>query len=224
MSCGHDVGVMGVATQLSIYEVDSVSESVDQVPGLIGQDELAVWHGKMDFTDKSVEVFGQKGDLIPAASGHPCLSLLVFPDDGSRVEPGAEGHVVCLTRETDDVVKRFIIVTRRDQERWKHVHRRVTYDRDTQELLADECVQNLKRSQLYRGLDKPRRLRVEFYLQGEHTAFVEGLQLADEFDEEESPWEYSGTEVTDAEELEGADPARRDEEVGGVLSGPVGRG
>ena len=50
-------------------------------------------------------------------------------------------------------------------------------------------------------------------MHGEHTAFIEGLQLADEFDEEESPWEYSGTEVTDAEELEGADPARRDEEV-----------
>ena len=56
----YDVGVMGVSTQLSIYEVDSVSESVAQVPGLIGQNELAVWHGKMDFTDKSVEVFGQK--------------------------------------------------------------------------------------------------------------------------------------------------------------------
>ena len=36
----------------------------------------------MDFTDKSVEVFEQKGEIIPAASGHPCLSLLEFPDDG----------------------------------------------------------------------------------------------------------------------------------------------
>ena len=74
----YDVGVMGVAN----YELDSVSEAIDQVPGLIGQDELVVWHGKIDFTDKSVEVFGQKGEIIPAASGHPCLSLLEFPDDG----------------------------------------------------------------------------------------------------------------------------------------------
>ena len=121
---------MGVATQLSIYELDSVAEAIDQVPGLIGQDELAVWQGKMDFTDKSVEVFGQKGEIIPAASGHPCLSLLEFPDDG------------------------FL------GEQLEHV--------DHQE-----------------PPDNPE----------DRSAFVEGLEIGDEFDQDDSLWEGSGTVI-----------------------------
>ena len=101
----------------------------------------------MDFTDKIVEAFGQVGEIVLVATGHPCLSLLKFPFNGPRVEhEDAESH-----QETDDVE--------------------------------------------------------------EHVAFVEGLEIAYEFEEEESPWEGSGTEVTEPEELEGADPARRDEEA-----------
>ena len=82
----HDVGVLGVSTQLPVYELDSVSEAIDQVPGLIGPDELAVWRGRMDFTDKSVEVFGRRGGIVYDASAHPCLSLLEFPGGNPQEE------------------------------------------------------------------------------------------------------------------------------------------
>ena len=68
-----------MTTQLSVYELDVVSEAIDQTPGLIGPDELAVWQGRMDFTDKSVDVFGRRCGIVYVASGHPCLSLLDSP-------------------------------------------------------------------------------------------------------------------------------------------------
>ena len=81
--------------QHAIYELDSVSTVVDQAPGLIGPDELANWEGNLDFTDGSVEVYVEKSGIIPAASSHPCLSLLDFPPvDISRLtllDPSAEG-------------------------------------------------------------------------------------------------------------------------------------
>ena len=76
----YNVGIFGAATQLDIYELDSVSAAIDQVPGLIGPDELAKWQGNIYFTDDTVEVFGRRGKIALAASGHPCISLLGFPE------------------------------------------------------------------------------------------------------------------------------------------------
>ena len=66
--------------QLAIYELDPVSTSTDQVPGPIGPDELAGWQGHLYFTDDTIEVFGRRGRITPAVSGHPCISLLDVPE------------------------------------------------------------------------------------------------------------------------------------------------
>ena len=82
----YDVGIFGAATQLDIYELDSVSTAIDQAPGLIGPDELAKWQGNIYFTDDTVEVFGRRGKIARAASGHPCISLLGFPETDAAEE------------------------------------------------------------------------------------------------------------------------------------------
>ena len=76
----YAVGIFGAVTQLEIYELDSVSTAIDQVPWLIGPDELAKWQGNIYFTDDTVEVFGRRGRITRAVSGHPCISLIGFPE------------------------------------------------------------------------------------------------------------------------------------------------
>ena len=70
--------MLGTARQLSIYELDSVSPGIDEAPGLIGPDELGEWGVKPDFTDGTLEAFGEKWNPTPAASRHPCIPLLFF--------------------------------------------------------------------------------------------------------------------------------------------------
>ena len=88
----YNVGIFGTLTQLDIYELDSVSTAIDQAPGLIGPDELAKWQGNLYFTVDTVEVFGRRGRITLAASGHPCISLLGFPEadvpeDATTLDP-----------------------------------------------------------------------------------------------------------------------------------------
>ena len=71
---------------------------------------------------------------------------------------------------TDEPMERFVTLSRHDRDHWQHVLRRVTYDRDTKELLADEHVQGMSTVQLYRALDRPRRLRVEFHHNNKDTS------------------------------------------------------
>ena len=87
----YNVGIFGAATQLYIYELDSVSTAIDQAPGLIGPEELARWQGNIYFTDDTVEVFGRRGRIALAASGHPCISLLGFPEAGAVEEVASRG-------------------------------------------------------------------------------------------------------------------------------------
>ena len=47
----YTVGIVGVVAQLAICELESESPAIDQVPGLIGPDELAEWKGNLFFTD-----------------------------------------------------------------------------------------------------------------------------------------------------------------------------
>ena len=72
---------------------------------------------------------------------------------------------------------RFVIVLKPDRGRWKYVHRRVTYDRDTGELLSDESVEGLTNAQLFRKLDQLRRLRVEFYFSDVHASRNASLRV-----------------------------------------------
>ena len=74
----YTVGVVGVVAQLAIYELVSEPPAIDQVPGLIGPDELAEWQGNLFFTDGTLEVYGRRSKITPAASRHPCISLLDF--------------------------------------------------------------------------------------------------------------------------------------------------
>lgn len=75
----YTVGVLGAETKLNIYELDSVSPSIDGVPGLLGPDELARWGMRFDFTEVTLGPFRERSDIVPAVSGHPCVSLLSFP-------------------------------------------------------------------------------------------------------------------------------------------------
>ena len=61
------VSVFGVIAKVSAYELDYVSDAIDRVPGLIGPDELSMWPGRIDFTNKSVEAFGRQGEIINVA-------------------------------------------------------------------------------------------------------------------------------------------------------------
>ena len=83
-----------------------------------------------------------------------------------------------LFRETDMQMTRFINVNKSDKDRWRYVHRRVTYARDAGECLSDESVEGLSNAQLYRELDQPRRLRVEFYLRDEPVSGAGGDEEA----------------------------------------------
>ena len=65
-------------------------------------------------------------------------------------------------RVTEQKMKGYITVHTSEQDRWRYVYRRVTFDWDTDEQLADEDVRRMDNRQLYRALDKPRRLRVKF--------------------------------------------------------------
>ena len=64
-----------------------------------------------------------------------------------------------LQRESD----RFVKLNKIDQALWPCVGRRITKDLETGEVLADEDVIGMSDDELRRPLDKPRKLRVEFY-------------------------------------------------------------
>ena len=90
--CGFITSGFGVAAPLFIYELDSPSASIDQVPGLIGPDELAGWQGHLFFTDGTIEVYGRRSNITPAASGHPCIFRLDCPDGGILRETEVHDH------------------------------------------------------------------------------------------------------------------------------------
>jgi hypothetical protein len=50
-----------------------------------------------------------------------------------------------------------------DQALWPCVGRRITKDLETGEVIADEDVTEMSEDELRRPLDKPRKLRIEFY-------------------------------------------------------------
>ena len=54
-------------------------------------------------------------------------------------------------------------LNRKDQAIWPCVARRITKDLETGEVLADENVTKMTNNELHRTLDKPRKLRVDFY-------------------------------------------------------------
>ena len=54
-------------------------------------------------------------------------------------------------------------LNRKYQGLWQCVARRITKDLDTGEVWADEDVTKMTNDELHRTLDKPRKLRVDFY-------------------------------------------------------------
>ena len=147
-------------TQLDIYELDSVSTAIDQAPRLIGPDELAKWQGHIYFTDDTVEVFGRRGKIALAASGHPCISLLGFPETDTVEEVasrGPEAHDDDHGKEQQDVFE-----------------------------ACDE---------------------------GEAAGRCPRAQIMYENYSEDEDYEDSRSEASEPEDLQGQDPARRDEEV-----------
>jgi hypothetical protein len=59
--------------------------------------------------------------------------------------------------------QRYVTLNRKDQSLWPCVARRITKDLETSEVLADENVTQMTNEELHRTLDKPRKIRVEFY-------------------------------------------------------------
>ena len=73
-----------------------------------------------------------------------------------------DSRVVIATRSTDDKMRHFISLPKSMKDAWPEVQWRRTSDRDSGEMLCDEFVGGLNNAVLYRRLDKPRRLVVEF--------------------------------------------------------------
>ena len=71
----YNVGINGRNEIFTIAEIDV------QLPGLCGPDDMAKWNMKLDFTDGTLETYGNKGRLQPYDTGHPCASLLEYPDN-----------------------------------------------------------------------------------------------------------------------------------------------
>ena len=55
----------------------------------------------------------------------------------------------------------------KDQALWPCVARRITKDLETGEVLADEDVTKMTNDEPHRTLDKPRKLRIDFYAHSE---------------------------------------------------------
>ena len=49
--------------------------------GLVGPDEAATWDIKFDFATGTARAFENEWNLISAAMGHPCISLVDFPTE-----------------------------------------------------------------------------------------------------------------------------------------------
>ena len=59
--------------------------------------------------------------------------------------------------------QRHITLNRKDQSLWPCAARRITTYLETGEVLADDDVTQMSDEELHRALDRPRRIRVDFY-------------------------------------------------------------
>ena len=103
-----------------------------------------------------------------------------------------------MTRETGPKLRhRFIYCSRDTQydEYRDRIETRVTYDRDTGELLASENVIGMRSRLLYRDLDKPRPLKVEFYFKKKSKLKVTPQEDEDEEAEGGSDPDLSNVEM-----------------------------
>ena len=80
----YPVGVNGMMSSFFISEIDA------EQPVLVGPDELAEWKAAVDFEDGTLRASGTQSWLIPSNTGHPCFSLLAFPEpSGAFMAAGA---------------------------------------------------------------------------------------------------------------------------------------
>ena len=89
------------------------------------------------------------------------------PPMGHRGQPPQDegeqdSRVVIAIRSTDDKMRHFISLPKSMKDAWPEVQWRRTSDRDSGEMLCDDFVGGLNNAVLYRRLDKPRMLVVEF--------------------------------------------------------------
>ena len=91
--------------------------------------------------------------------GHP-------PGNGS--EEMQDDRIVIATRNTEGKVRHFISLPKSMKDTWPEVQWRRTSDRDSGEMLCDEMVGGVNNAVMYRRLDKPRRLTVEFMSESCH--------------------------------------------------------
>ena len=73
------------------------------------------------------------------------------------------GAQLVSTRVLRNKCQTYVTLNRNDQGLWPCVARRITKDLETGEVLADENVTDMINDELHRALDKPRKLRVDFY-------------------------------------------------------------
>ena len=73
------------------------------------------------------------------------------------------GAQLVSVRVLRNLCQRYVTLNTKDQALWSCVARRITKDLETGEVLADEDVTQLTKGELHRTLDKPRKIRVEFY-------------------------------------------------------------
>ena len=124
--------------------------------------------GQQNFVDvRAAPVVARKRPLPESSVDRITGEARMSEGGDDRRMKSADSSENIMVRETDLPMVRLITVNKSDRDRWRYVYRRVTYDRDTGTCLSDESVEGLTNAQLYRELDQPRRLRVEFHLRNE---------------------------------------------------------
>ena len=108
----------------------------------------------------------QQDDPSEALMSKTALNGISAPNYGEKkswANDLTNGAQLVSVRVLRNICQRHVTLNSKDQALWPCVARRITQDLETSEVLADEDVTQMTSEELHRTLDKPRKIRVEFY-------------------------------------------------------------
>ncbi len=111
------------------------------------------------------EIF-QQDDPSEAMMSEAALNGISAPkldENKSWANDLINGAQLVSVRVLRNICQRHVTLNSKDQTLWSCVARRITKGLETGEVLADEDVTRMTKGELHRTLDKPRKIRVEFY-------------------------------------------------------------
>lgn len=97
------VGIFGVKTQESIYEVDPVSRATERVPGMVGPEGVAGWDLKLDFTEGQLRRMDTRRTSSLRQRVISAFLYWPFPETvhhlGDAITSARDGHSVASAHE-----------------------------------------------------------------------------------------------------------------------------